>query len=69
MATPHITGNTGSKKFPFIDVNRTKTQSSEDIRPMTMAEYNAMIDEAEEDYRASRYISHEEMGKRIASWR
>jgi hypothetical protein len=31
------------------------------FRPMTLAELNAMIDEAEDDIRNNRHISHEEM--------
>ena len=40
-----------------------------EIVPMTMEEYHDMIDEAEEDFRAGRVVSHEEMGKRIAAWK
>ena len=39
------------------------------LRRMTMEEFNAEIDISLADAREGRTISHEEMGKRIASWR
>jgi hypothetical protein len=74
MRTLQITGNSlEANKFiefartlPFV---REQYSEDEDIRPMTLKEYNAMLDEAEEDYRNGRFVSHEEMGRRIASWR
>jgi hypothetical protein len=40
----------------------------ENVRPMTLEEFHAMIDRSEEDIRAGRTISQEEVEKRIASW-
>jgi hypothetical protein len=51
------------------NTNHVPQNDDEMFRPMTMEEYRAMIDEAMEDKRAGRYISHEDMGKLIASWR
>jgi hypothetical protein len=59
MATPQIAANE----------KRAIPVSREEIRPMTMTEYRTMIDDALEDKRAGRYISNEEMERRIASWR
>jgi len=62
------------QEFSFVKefLKRMKIQATtvkeKPMRPMTMEEFNAEIDAAEEDIRAGRVISHKEMGKRIASW-
>jgi hypothetical protein len=74
MAIPQIMGNSPGT-FPFIGeakakhaLHRPYRDENENIQPMTLEEFYAMIDRAEEDIRAGRTISQEEMEKRVASW-
>jgi hypothetical protein len=60
MRTLQIAGNTPPP--PFIGEKHAKTREQE-IHPMTMEEYNAMIDEAEDDILNGRTFSQEEMDK------
>jgi hypothetical protein len=55
-----------ARTLPFVSERRAKQK--EDIRPMTMEEFNAEIDGAMEDLRAGRVISSAELKKRMASW-
>jgi hypothetical protein len=70
MTTPQITGNS-LKKFPFVGVNRTKKDRVEHTLPcqFTLDELHTEIEKAVEARKEGRFISHEEMGRRIASWR
>jgi hypothetical protein len=69
MRTLQITGDSPGKRRS-VDEKRAKTSpSEEEIRPMTMAEYNAMIDEAVAAQRAGEYISQEDLEKEILTWK
>jgi predicted transcriptional regulator len=67
MATPQIAGD--SRRI--VHANRAQEEIPFERIPglaYTHEERVAAALEALEDYRAGRCISHEEMGKRIASW-
>jgi hypothetical protein len=77
MTTLQITAETPeARKFieyalslPFIrEKKEKKAKVKEEIRPMTMEEFNADIDRAMEDYHAGRYITSAELKKQMASW-
>jgi hypothetical protein len=77
MRTLQITGDTPEAiKFfdfactlPFVQEKKAKQIVTEDeFRPMTMVEYNAMIDEALADIRAGRTISQDNLEKEILTW-
>ncbi len=66
-----------ARTLPFVREKPERAKKSQlpqhvldyeaNLKPMTMEEYNAMIDEALEDFRAGRHISQEEMGRWIDS--
>lgn len=63
--------------LPFVEKIKGETREKSQfvldyeasLKPMTMEEYHAMLDEAEDDFRNGRVISHEEMGRWIAGIR
>jgi hypothetical protein len=79
MTTLQITSNSPeainflgyARTLPFIHENPAKERATELAPPcqFTAEELRGEVDRAVEARKRGRFISHEEMGKRIASWR
>ena len=52
----------------FISIEKKK-QYDRDVKPMSLKEFHEMIDQAKKDKAAGRVISHEELKKRVKSWK
>jgi len=52
----------------FIRIEKKK-QYNRGLKPMSLKEFHEMIDQAKQDKAEGRVISHEELKKRIKSWK
>jgi len=52
----------------FIRIEKKK-QYNMGLKPMSLKEFHEMIDQAKQDKAEGRVISHEELKKRIKSWK
>ena len=52
----------------FIRIEKKK-QYEKELKPMALKEFHEMIDQAKQDKAEGRVISHEELKKRIKSWK
>ncbi len=52
----------------FIKIEK-KNQYDRELKPMSLKEFHEMIDQAKQDKADGRVISHEELKKRIKSWK
>ncbi|MFO8022775.1 MAG: hypothetical protein R6U65_09940 [Perlabentimonas sp.] len=52
----------------FIRIEKKK-QYDRELKPMSLNEFHEMIDQAKQDKANGRVISHEELKKRINSWK
>ncbi len=52
----------------FIRIEKMKKYESE-LKPMSLAEFHEMIDQAKQDKAEGRVISHEALKKKIKSWK
>jgi hypothetical protein len=52
----------------FIRIEKKK-QYDKELKPMSLKEFHEMIDQAKQDKAEGRVISHEELKKRIKSWK
>ncbi len=50
-------------------IEESREEEEEHLTPYTMEEINAWIDESEADFAAGRYISNEEMNRRMEQFR
>ena len=50
-------------------IEESREEEEEHLTPYTMEEINAWIDESEADFAAGRYISNEEMNRRMKQFR
>ena len=50
-------------------IEESREEEEERLTPYTMEEINAWIDESEADFAAGRYISNEEMNRRMEQFR
>ena len=50
-------------------IEKSHEEEEEHLTPYTMEEINAWIDESEADFAAGRYISNEEMNRRMEQFR
>ena len=46
-----------------------KKQYERDLKPMVLKEFHEMIDQAKQDKANGRVISHEELKKRVKTWK
>lgn len=46
-----------------------KKQYDRELRPMSLKEFHEMIDQAKQDKAKGRIISHEELKKKVNSWK
>jgi len=47
---------------------KKETAKKRDLKPFTLEELNARLDQSEEDFRNGRYISSEDLLKEIKGW-
>ncbi|HBH05259.1 MAG TPA: hypothetical protein DDX92_01485 [Flavobacteriales bacterium] len=52
----------------LLSINDEIVAYSGSGKPLTLKEYNECLVEAEEDIKAGRVISHEDLKKRVKSW-
>lgn len=52
----------------FIRIEKKK-QYDRELKPMSLNDFHEMIDQAKQDKANGRVISHEELKKRIKSWK
>jgi len=52
----------------FIRIEKKK-QYDKEIKPMSLKEFHEMIDQAKQDKANGRVVSHEELKKRVKSWK
>ncbi|MFA6401440.1 MAG: hypothetical protein WCX31_07410 [Salinivirgaceae bacterium] len=52
----------------FVKIENNK-QHDRELAPMTLNEFHEMIDQAKQDKENGRVISHEELKKKVKSWK
>lgn len=52
----------------FIKIEKEK-QYDRELKPMSLEEFHEMIDQAKQDKANGRIISHDELKKRVKSWK
>ncbi len=46
-----------------------KVSHERNLKPMSLTEFHEMIDESKRDFEAGRVISHQELKKKVKSWK
>jgi predicted transcriptional regulator len=46
-----------------------KVSHERNLKPMSLKEFHEMIDESKRDFEAGRVISHQELKKKVKSWK
>ncbi|MDX9908431.1 MAG: hypothetical protein RBS23_03135 [Mariniphaga sp.] len=57
------------EKLESFIMTEKKKQYERDLKPMSLKEFHEMIDQAKQDKANGRVISHEELKKRVKSWK
>jgi len=57
------------EKLESFIITEKKKQYEKDLKPMSLKEFHEMIDQAKQDKANGRVISHEELKKRVKSWK
>ncbi len=57
------------EKLESFIITEKKKQYERDLKPMSLKEFHDMIDQAKQDKANGRVISHEELKKRVKTWK
>ena len=57
------------EKLESLIRQEKKASHEKSLKPMSMNEFNEMIDQAKRDGEAVRVISHQELKKKVKSWK
>lgn len=57
------------EKLESLIRQEKKASHEKSLKPMSMNEFNEMIDQAKQDSDAGRVISHQELKKKVKSWK
>ena len=57
------------EKLESIIKQEKKSSHDRNLKPMSMSEFHEMIDQAKRDSDASRVISHQDLKKKVKTWK
>ena len=64
-----ISDETLITKLESFIKHEKKISHERNLKPMSIDEFHAMIDQAKQDSEAGRVISHEELKKKVKTWK
>ena len=64
-----ITDESFITKLESLIKNEKKVSHERNLKPMSLSEFNDMIDQAKSDSDAGRVISHQDLQKKVKTWK